>query len=498
MERFRTDRSSIAVGIGGTALPIVCGAAVGLGVPEVAIVVCVFVVGSATFSRLSLFGWCFLILLTSVAIRAPVALLGLPPMTNFLHYPLTLAFALTASLRTRLTPGSQSVSSRWILILIVLAGASMLINLSHPVRALVFLLILGEPLLLIWAIHKWGEDKASEARLLRLCSWLLVVQIPIAIAQGIVLGWTDPVQGLLIGHGAGAHIFGGLLALGLLAIASAVADGRFGLVEAALACAVLLAMMIAAGAAQVVIACGVALGSFAFAVTDMGSSSPAFLWRRLRFGFSAACIAVVALLTLNQVVPAALERAQGLVTRSDLPEIRLLRERASSDRVALIIGSGPGTSASRASLLLTPSMMKEGSPLAFLGLPPTEEASRIANQTLDPFGGSAEAFGSSALGVLGDLGLVGLLALVLFFISLWRRAGLSNSWIGTTVRMMSVMIGVLLFVDNWLEYPEFSLPAAILVAFATSPFASPAQHEFEIAERRLTDTLPLPEFSPPR
>ena len=80
-----------------------------------------------------------------------------------------------------------------------------------------------------------------------------------------------------------------------------------------------------------------------------------------------------------------------------------------SDPLTLVLGSGPGTTASRASLLLIGP--PQGSPLTFLGLEPTELGMALFVASSNPaYGGSVESAASSALGIIGDLGLVGLVA----------------------------------------------------------------------------------------
>jgi len=84
------------------------------------------------------------------------------------------------------------------------------------------------------------------------------------------------------------------------------------------------------------------------------------------------------------------------------------------------------------------------------------------------YGGSVESAASSVLGVAGDLGLVGLAALGLLFVAMWRRAGRSTSWLAPAGRAGLLMVAALSVIDNWLEYPEFAIPFAILIGFVLS------------------------------
>ncbi|MGH9195068.1 MAG: hypothetical protein ACRD1T_04930, partial [Acidimicrobiia bacterium] len=106
---------------------------------------------------------------------------------------------------------------------------------------------------------------------------------------------------------------------------------------------------------------------------------------------------------------------------------------------------------------------KEESPVAGLGLEPTEMGVEIYNSTRNSFGGSAEDFASSALAFLGDLGLVGGIALIALFVGLWRGVQRSQNWRAPAAATSIVAIAALVFVDNWIEYPEYAVPLAILL-----------------------------------
>ena len=56
---------------------------------------------------------------------------------------------------------------------------------------------------------------------------------------------------------------------------------------------------------------------------------------------------------------------------------------------------------------------------------------------------------------------------VLLF-AIWRRMGKSRSWLAPAARSALLMATALSFVDNWLEYPEFAVPLAVLIGFVVS------------------------------
>lgn len=446
---------------------LVAGAAIGLGYAEVGLGICGVVLLVALIPRLELRGWCLLIVLFSVGIRAPVAIFSLPSSVNFAHYPLVLAFVFVAWTRRRRPADRSSAPARWLLWLIVIALASALINVSHPTRALLFLLIVGEPLLLLLALDWWGGEAEKKRRdLRRILIGMLLLQVPIALLQGLLIGWQDPVQGTLVGHGAGAHVLGGLFALGLFALIGAMTARVVGLAFGVCASVGCFAMMAATGALQVVIIAGLLLAVSPFLI---GISSRAFLGRPRIIAIAALSLlfALGGLVLAELVVPTVLDRAQDLALGREIEEVRFIRSRWNTDKIELLVGSGPGTSASRASLLLTPQLLKEDSPLKFLELPPTEAGLDFAAATVQSYGGSAEAVASSALGILGDLGLVGIAASAVLLVKMWQYT--TGTWLAIGVRLALAMTAALSFVDSWIEFPEYTIPLACLIFLARTP-----------------------------
>jgi hypothetical protein len=458
-----TRRSSL-VWATGLITAVAMGLAIGAGQVAGAFLI-VALLAAVLAPLLSLTSWCVLLLVTSVAGRGLVALFDLPALVSFFHYPVGAGLAVCVARRPA-TPASRRIG-RWLIGLVTLLTVSMLANGSHPLRAMLFLVISGEPLLVLWAVVRWGPDAGTQRRVGLVALALLAIQVPLGLRQGMTLGWTDPVQGTLVGNGAGAHLLGGLFALGLLMAISASLGRRIPWSISLAVAVVAVGMMIASGANQVMIAVAVAL-----ATLPLTAWSPlrGRIRRPLLLGGAALAllVAATALVVMERTSHSGdiLARAEGLCRPDHLPEVHLVRQRLSRQPLQLVLGSGPGTSASRASLLLTPQMLKESSPLAAFRLPPTEEALRIVSQVRASGGGSAEAIASGTLGVLGDLGLLGLAGLALIVAGLWRQARSWGGWLAVSARGALVMTTILLFVDNWLEYPEYAVPLALLLAFA--------------------------------
>jgi hypothetical protein len=451
------------------------GWAIGHGNLFLALVPPILIVGIGLFDRLSLAGWCGLVLVLTVVSRAVVAILGLPDVFNFIHYPAALAFAVAAAHRPR-HERSRLPAGRWMTGLLLLTALSSIANSTNPLRGLMFLLILGEPVVVIWAIQRWGVDEATEARVGRLAFVGLLIQIPLGVWQGSMGGWYDSVQGTMVGHGAGAHILGGLFALGLFIWLAAIFDGRHSWFTAVVVGGVAFGMMAAAGAVQVIILAAVALpATLLFRARERpfnsGREGVRARWNASRIAIT--LVLVVLVLTapswIDSIAPGTSSRAADLASPSRLEEVVLAKERAQSNPLQFLLGSGPGTSASRAALLLTPYNTKPGSFLLELPIEPTALALRysLASKSISA-GGSAESAASSILGVIGDLGIVGLLGLVFMFLGMYRASNRLRSWLAPAVAAALVMAFGLSFIDNWLEYPEFSVPLAILIGFGTT------------------------------
>jgi hypothetical protein len=450
------------------------GLAVGRGNLTLAFLPTILIGGLILFTELSLAGWCGLLLALTVGSRIVVALLGLPEFFDFMHYPAAFAFAIAAA--SRPPNAARLPAARWMTALLLLTALSSVANSTDPLRGLMFLLIIGEPILVIWAIQRWGVDDVALARVGKLAFIGFLIQIPLGLWQGSMGGWQDSVQGTMVEHGAGAHILGGLFALGLFIWFAGFFDGRHSLPTVVIVGVVAVGMVIAAGALQVALLGAASLSTIVFLQPGERFRRSGREGVRKRRNASRVAIApalVVLALTapfwVDFIPPGASSRAADLADPSQLEEVILAKERAREDPLQLIIGSGPGTSASRAALLITPKYAKPGSFLQELPLEPTTLAVEYSRKNKGgAFGGSAEQAYSSMLGVVGDLGMLGFLGLVLMFFGMYRASRRLGSWLAPAVGASLIMTFGLSFIDNWLEYPEFAVSLALLIGFATS------------------------------
>jgi hypothetical protein len=437
--------------------------------------------GLLLLTGLSLAGWCIVLLLVTVAGRGLASVLHLPSMVVFVHYPATVAFAFAAAQRGRRQGGVPA--TKWAAGVLLLTVLSSIVNFTNPLRGLMFLLIAGEPLLVVWAIQRWGPDEATERRVSLAAMWLLALQIPLGLWQGARGGFNDSVAGTLVGQSTAAHLLGGLFALGMFVWLASVLDGRYPRWTAAFIAVIALGMMAAAGAMQVIFSSAFALPFVVF--LSRGTRLPKILSKRLRAQRRRTpklLLALVALLFtasvpfwVNRLVPGLLQRAVETASAAPRDELTFASERARTRPLQFFLGSGPGTTASRAALLLSPAYSKEGSIFRQLPLKPTKTAEDIAElsqKSNTSYGGSAENPESEMLGIVGDLGIVGFIALTVLFFRVFQASRRTGSWLAPALGAALIMTWILCFIDNWLEYPEFGVPFAILIGFATSTYRS--------------------------
>ena len=419
-----------------------------------------FVIALVVWFKLTPAGWCILLILTTLAARGPVALLDLPGVLNFVHYAVLAGFCLWVLLRP--PNHSSSAPTWWLLSFLLLTLVSLAAGYSHPVRAFLFVLIAGEPLFVVWAVHRSAPDSRTVRTVAIVAIALMALQVPWGLYQGFTINFGDPVQGTLTTLGAGSHILGALFAVCLFVVTAALALKRIGLTAGAALALVCFGMMLAtASAAVTILGTLSAVAAPLLAVRGLGGRSSRW---GLRIGATLIAIplALLALSWIPQRIGGFEKRLRTLARVEESPEV-LLVERRRENPVALIFGSGPGTTSSRASILLA--LPPGNSPIGLVGLPPTPLGIEYAYGTRAAYGGSAERYASGALGIIGDLGLLGFAWLIAFLVSIWRQAGRAVSLTGIAVRGSLLMISALLFLDNWLEYPEFAVPWTILVAF---------------------------------
>src|SRR5829696_272273 len=161
--------------------------------------------------------WVASALIAAITLRGLVGLQVVPGFVQYVHIPLAWGALCVALIR-----GHSSSSSllarravKWLVVLGLAVVASVLLNESEPLRGPVYFAVLAEPFAIVCALLIEPPTQSERRVLLRTCAALIAVQIPIAYAEGITLGFGDAVQGTLYGSGVGAHALGAIVLVGV-------------------------------------------------------------------------------------------------------------------------------------------------------------------------------------------------------------------------------------------------------------------------------------------
>ena len=415
---------------------LVTGAAAALGAPA-ARWLCAAIVATLSFKALAYSGL-------------------LPSTATFVDMLLVWGALAAALLRHRKLP-SQGV---WLLRLLgglaLCALVSAAINGTELLRPVVYVLLLGTPFAVVIALVIDPPSPRDRRLLGRVLLAALLVQIPVALVQTMESGQGDLVQGTLVGAGAGAHVISAITVVG--AIWVLVASPRALGVRLAIAVPLLLITFLA-DAKQVVLA--------------MPAMVIAGNWRSKRdvvIRVSAVALAIVALLT---VVPAG-DTAKRFIERSRNGQGGKEAAAATvfgalkTDAPTLVLGLGPAETVSRAAFMTTPLLLQPDSPLHALGLKPAKLAAIAQTDAFDASGGgtSFNSGISSALGVLGDLGIAGALiyaSMIGYLFVALRRSERREAVPATCALALFVVLGL---VFDWWEQPPFGIVVGVLVGLA--------------------------------
>lgn len=394
-------------------------------------------------------------LCATLTFKALVTFGLLPPMATFADMFFVWAALAAALIGGALRNRTITRLRTLVVALAAVALVSSVLNRTEFARPLVYFALLGLPFAVVLALLIEPPTK-SQRRALRLTlGVLLLAQIPITGVQFFQHGLGDGIQGSLVGAGAGAHVISAIAVVGALWLAFDTSITRYRWVWIL----ALAAIPFVADAKQVILA------------------TPAMIlagrWRGLpdvAIRTGAVVVAVVGLLTIIPAGDSAaffLERAQ--TGRGGKQETaRLVVNSIRSDAASTAFGLGPAESVSRAAFMTTPLLLHAESPLNFLGLSPARLAAnaQLAATTASGGGTSFDSGISSALGVLGDLGLFGmglyLGILATIYGALRRMKGAS----ATAATCALALFAVLGLVFDWWEQPPFSIVVGIIVGLA--------------------------------
>jgi hypothetical protein len=437
-------------------LAVAIGASIALD-PTVGFVLAVTAVGLCGVAAPA-GAWVVGALVAALTLRSLVSLGALPPVATFLDLPLAWAALGVALIRTRSLPHAATRHLRWLLALAIAIFAAALVHPADPLRPVVYLMLLGEPFAIVGALLIDPPSASMRRVLVGAAAGLLLLQVVVAAGQFLAFGIGDAVQGTLYGAGAGHHTIGAVAAVGAV---WALTSGALSLVPRLVAAGALLAVPIVADARQVL----VALPAILLGVR----------WRLGRAGIVLG-VAVIALpiIVLSQLSVGAFSVERTLAGQAPkLAATDAVWDAVTNDPQSLAFGLGPAQTVSRAAFLTQESFQQPDSALELLELEPATFPFKVqvAAQSRAEGESSVNSGLSSALGVLGDLGLVGaaayLATLVGLFLAL-RRSGSPHAVAASGGFALFATLGVIF---DWWEQPPFSVFLAVLAGLALT------QHE---------------------
>jgi hypothetical protein len=337
---------------------------------------------------------------------------------------------------------------------------SWLANPSELIRPIVYFAILAQPFALVAALLIEPPSPRVWRLLIRLSVALLLIQLPVVALQFALYGTRDSIQGTLYGAGAGAHTISAVVLVGSLWLAAV--SGRAALSRRsrlALA-APLFGVPFLADAKQVILASPLILAGSRLSLN----------WRAWIVRAAVVAGAVAAVLALHPAGPTALRFIEETKDQQGgkVAAAKVVFREMTEDLPSTFLGKGPAETISRTAFLTVETASREGSPLAVLELHPAAVA-REAQYRASISSGGGTSFNSgvsSALGVFGDLGLLGggvLVYLMVFVFRALRRTGTPEAAAAAGGWAMLWLLGL---VFDWWEQPPFTVFLAVISALA--------------------------------
>jgi hypothetical protein len=287
-----------------------------------------------------------------------------------------------------------------------------------------------------------------------------VIQIPIAAYQLVAFGQSDPVQGTLYGAGAGAHVISAVCVVGGIWILYGGGGGIIRYPWRLLVALPLFLIPFVADAKQVILAAPAIL------VVTTWRQGPVMMLLKVA-AVSAAVVGLLVFQPAGETATGFLEGAQeGRGGKAEAA--RFVWERLDQDPASVAFGLGPAESVSRAAFMTTDLLLSSDSPLRVLGLRPATVAQEVQVRALEVSGGgtSFNSSLSSALGVVGDLGVIGLGIYLVMLTALIIRLRRLQSPEGVAAAAGFAMFALLGLVFDWWEQPPFGMTLAVLAGLA--------------------------------
>ena len=423
-------------------------------------------------------------LVVSTASRTLVAF-GAPALVDFVHIPLVLCAAALAPGLIRASKTSRK-SLFWLGVLLFITIVSWIGAGGELARPLAEWILLAEPLLLgvtlvaaLLALPSPIRD--AQRRRLELAVILVAVSQllfgAVELARG---GFGDHVQGTFLGLGSGAHVAGAVAAVGAIAVGARALRDREHRWKWLLLAIGLLLMLIATDAKQVIIAAIPAVLAMLL-LSEIRVSGSSRSRRRARYvALGMTTLVFVALFSIYAPLRTsnhAYNVQQG--SKGKLVAARLIGNEMTRRPEAFLVGLGPGDTVGKLATLTVGSGLRTNSPVAFLHLSQSQITNRVLalDKSTYVIASSSVWTGlSSALGLFGDLGILGVVAYVMAWWALLRGTTRRRSS-GRAVALALVLFATILGIFHiWLEEPNFMLPLITLVAVSVTNPSSASEH----------------------
>jgi hypothetical protein len=398
-----------------------------------------------------------LVTLAMVMLGRVLVALGAPSVVNYVHFGLTLAAVTRAVVDRRTWPVLPRQLAMGAGAALVVSLLSSFFNGDNLLRGVLGWTILYEPFLLLIAASRAGAGSLEGRRRFGLMLTVLaLIQVPFCLFQFVEYGAGDPVQGTLVGAGAGAHVMGAVATVAALFLFVEPAISRRA-VRIALACALL--FLVVLGDAKTVLALLVAT-MVLYAILNSPRKWPHYI-------VGAALVAGLAYLgrDIDPQLQLLFERdvyQQGLSQKATI--VPLIRAQFDGPTDPLF-GIGPANTVSRAALILQPNYGNADFLTRRLGLEPSRFAIRLRELDESAYfsngvtGSSAWSTLFSWAGVWGDTGLVGILVYVGVWGTLWRWAAKLPPDQKRAVQLSMLLLAALGVVSSYLEEPSLMLYA---------------------------------------
>jgi hypothetical protein len=400
--------------------------------------------------------WLAAALLATLTFKGLSTIGVLPSVATFADIFLVWGALASALLRRRQLPRGAAWPMRLLVALGLCTAVSGVFNQTELLRPIVYFMLLATPFVAATALILDPPDVRGRRAISRVLLGLVILQVPLAYWQTLSHANKDRVEGTLVGAGAGAHVVSAVCVVGAIWIVTA-APLRSRM-RIALAAA-LLVIPFFADAKQVILA------------------APAMLlaanWRNKREALVCIAAVVLAVTTLLVVIPAGQSATDFLKQAREgrggkQAATTILWETLRADPVSVAVGIGPAMSISRAAYMTTPDFVDADSPLQVLGLRPADLAPKVQARAEEVSGGytSFDTGLSSALGILGDIGLAGAAvytALLGWFFVALRRSRRPEALSATCGLALFAVLGL---VFDWWEQPPLGILVGVLAGLA--------------------------------